>query len=54
VLVESAENRPGFVGTVNSWSTRGEREKRRKPIANVRGLLRKNGYRQLAETHYQH
>ncbi len=53
-LVESAENRPGFVGTVNSWSTRGEREKRRNPIAKVRALLRKNGYRQLAETHYQH
>jgi hypothetical protein len=53
-LVESAENRPGFVGTVNSWSTRGEREQRRNPIAKAGALLRKNGYRQLAETHYQH
>lgn len=53
-LVESAENRPGFVGTVNSWSTRGEREKRRNPIAKAAAILRKSGYRKLAETHYQH
>lgn len=53
-LAESAEKSPGFVGTVNSWSTRGERESRLNPIAKVRALLRKNGYRRLAETHYQH
>lgn len=53
-LVESAENRSGFVGTVNSWSTRGEREKQRNPIAKASAFLRKNGYRRLAETHYQH
>jgi hypothetical protein len=53
-LVESAENRPGFVGTVDSWSTRGERAKRRNPISKASALLRKSGYRRLAETHYQH
>jgi hypothetical protein len=52
-LVDSAENRPGFVGTVDSWSRRGERAKRRNPISKASGLLRKNGYRRLAETHYQ-
>jgi hypothetical protein len=53
-LVDSAETYPGFVGTVNSWSTRGEREKRRNPIAKASAMLRKNGYRRPAETHYQH
>lgn len=52
-LVDSAENRPGFLGTVNCWSTRGEREKRRNPIAKVGTLLRKHEYHRLAETHYQ-
>jgi hypothetical protein len=51
-LVDSFEKRPGFVGNVNSLSTRGEREKRRNPITRAAALLRKSGYRRLHETHY--
>ena len=52
-LVESAENHPGFLATVDSWSTRGERAKRRNPISRASALLRESGYRRLAATHYQ-
>ena len=52
--VESADNCPGFAGTVDSWSRRGARAKRRNPISKASALLRKSGYRRLAETHYQH
>jgi hypothetical protein len=37
---------------VDSWSHGGE-AKRRNPIAKVSAILRKSGYRRLADTHYQ-
>lgn len=51
-LVNSAENRPGFVGMVGSWSRHGESASRGNPISKASALLRKNGYRG-DETHYQ-
>lgn len=51
--VDSAVNKPGFAGMVDTWSRVGERKKRRNPISQASRALLEKGYRRLATTHYQ-